>query len=517
MSTPTRFRLPDEFEQAQFDALLAERYAFLAEAPLAGSWSLYDTFDWRLFGRSLTLQWTGGDLVLHNLSYGEMLHCLSAPSAPRFAWDLPDGVFKDHLSAITKERALLELATPVTRSSTYRILNKDEKTVVRLVYMAVQSIGSDKDPPLAPYLILHPLRGYTKQARRLAVYLQKGLALVPDDEAIYFSVLQAVGQTPGAYSGKMNVRLEPKMQAGEAAKIIMRHLLATMRTNEAGIKADIDSEFLHDYRVAVRRTRSALNQIRKVFPAETTNLYKQKFRTLGRLTNELRDLDVYLLAEADYRAMLPKAMQEDITPLFEYLRSRRSKALTEVIAGLETETYARLITEWDAFLHEPVGKKDARNASVPIINLARKRIVRQYRSIVRDGMYILKHTEDELLHALRIECKKLRYLLEFFASLFPSKEMRRLIKQLKRLQDNLGEFTDLSVQQAYLLSIAETLEIDEARARRALVATGFLVESMARKQQDVRADFAGTFTDFASPAHQKQFQRLFAKGKGGKS
>jgi len=62
------------------------------------------------------------------------------------------------------------------------------------------------------------------------------------------------------------------------------------------------------------------------------------------------------------------------------------------------------------------------NAAVPIIDLARKRIYKRYQRVVSDGDYILTHTQDELLHALRIECKKLRYLMEFFASLFPKKE-----------------------------------------------------------------------------------------------
>jgi CHAD domain-containing protein len=517
MNTPTRFRLPDEFNQAQIDTILAERYTFVAEPPHTQSWRVYDTFDWRLFAKSLTLQWSGQDLTLRTIPGGDVLHDVLLSSPPRFAADLPEGALMAQLAPIIKMRALLELATVHTSSCTYRILNKDEKTVVHLIYTEAQLDVDGEEVPCATYLTVRPLRGYAKQANRLAAYLQRSLDISPTNEDINLCALHTAGQSPGAYSGKLDVQLEPDMKAGKATRLILRQLLKTMQTNETGIKADIDIEFLHDYRIAVRRTRSALSQIPKVFSPEPTAHFKREFRTLGRLTNDLRDLDVYLLAEADYRATLPKAMQEDITPLFEYLRSRRSKALAEVIAGLETDAHARLITEWDAFLHEPVRKKDARNASVPIVNLARKRIERQYRSIVRDGTYILEHTEDELLHALRIECKKLRYLLEFFASLFPPKEMRRLIRQLKRLQDNLGEFTDLSVQQAYLLSIAETIEIDETRARRALVATGFLVETMAHKQQDVKADFANTFTDFASPAHQKQFKQLFGTGKGGKS
>ena len=517
MNVPTRFNLQDGIDRSQLTAILAERYVFLAEAPLGQAWTIYDTFDWRLFAQSLTLQRCGEDLVLGALSDGVPLHSLREISPPRFVWDLPEGIFKDTLSPIIKERALLELATAHTWSTTYRILNNDEKTVARLVYSQVRATATENAPPLVSTLTLLPLRGYAKQARRLAEVLQENLVLSPQREEFYFSVLRAVGKAPGVYAGKLDVRLEPDKRTGEAIKVILRQLLETMRANEAGIEADIDTEFLHDYRVAVRKTRSALSQVRKVFPPQATEHFRREFRALGKLTNDLRDLDVYLLAETDYRSMLPVSMQEDIAPLFDYLRSRRFDALTKVTAGLESEAYARTLKEWEIFLSEPVAANGAANGSVPIVELARQRIYRQYRRIVRDGNRILEHTEDELLHALRIECKKLRYLLEFFASLFPPKEIARLIRQLKRLQDNLGAFTDLSVQQEYLTSIAEALDIEDARTRRALVATGFLVERMARRQQEVKADFAGTFKTFASPSHQKQFQRLFGTRKKAKS
>jgi CHAD domain-containing protein len=290
-----------------------------------------------------------------------------------------------------------------------------------------------------------------------------------------------------------------------------------MKANEAGIKADVDTEFLHDYRIAIRRTRSALSQIRNVFPVEATEHFKKEFRTLGQLTNELRDLDVYLLSEDKFEARLPEAMREDIVPLFDFLRILREQALEEVIDSLSSSESKRVLREWEEYLNEPISKKRAaKNGAIPIVELARKRIYKRYRRVIKNGDYILTHTKDELLHALRIECKKLRYLMEFFTSLFPRKKMTRLIRQLKKLQDNLGDFNDLSVQQEYLMHMAEELPIDDPRSRKALVATGYLVENLGNRQKAVKADFAKTFTNFASPANQKSFRRLFAKkGKKG--
>jgi len=298
------------------------------------------------------------------------------------------------------------------------------------------------------------------------------------------------------------------MAANAAARLILRYLLELMRANEAGIKADADIEFLHEYRVAVRRTRSVLGQIRNVFPPEKVECFKREFGNLGRRTNDLRNLDVFLSTEADYRARLPGDMREDITPLFDFLRSRRSEVFAGVVASLESAPYGRFLDEWDRFLHQPIGENYPRNARVPIIKLARRRIDRQYHTVLRDGVHALDHPEDEVLHTLRLECKKLRYLLEFFAVLFPPEEVAPLLKRLKRLQDNLGAVSDLGDQRAYLYSIAEVLDIDGAQARKALVATGYLMEAIAREQQSIRADFVKIFKSFASPTHRNQFQKI---------
>jgi CHAD domain-containing protein len=128
---------------------------------------------------------------------------------------------------------------------------------------------------------------------------------------------------------------------------------------------------------------------------------------------------------------------------------------------------------------------------------------------VKAGHQILENVADEKLHALRIECKKLRYLMEFFASLFPEDEIGQLVKQLKKLQDNLGDFNDLCVQEEYLLRAAAELPAAKAESQEALLAIGGLISRLDQERQVVKADFAKTFTNFASPENQAHFKRLF--------
>ena len=264
-------------------------------------------------------------------------------------------------------------------------------------------------------------------------------------------------------------------------------------------------------------TRSALSQIKAVFPPATISRFKHEFKIIGQLSNHLRDLDVYLLAEEDYKSQLPDFLREEIDPLFDYLRARRAKALREVSEGLNSAEYRQMAADWEAFLTDSqdtqgetaVARKKIANAATPILTLAQRRIYKRYRQVIISGQTILTQNQLGQMHSLRIECKKLRYLMEFFASLFPPKEMSTLIRQLKQLQNHLGDLNDLNVQQAYLLHVADDLPLKRKKNRRALVAIGWLVANLEQKKTQAKAESATAFTQFAADANTRLFTQLF--------
>ncbi len=99
--------------------------------------------------------------------------------------------------------------------------------------------------------------------------------------------------------------------------------------------------------------------------------------------------------------------------------------------------------------------------------------------------------------------------MEFFSSLFPRKKIRVLIEQLKRLQNNLGEFNDVCIQEEYLLNISKKLSVTRQQLKKVLVATGSLIGTLDRERQAAKDAFAKTFTGFASPVNKKLFRKLF--------
>jgi CHAD domain-containing protein len=321
-------------------------------------------------------------------------------------------------------------------------------------------------------------------------------------------VAAARGRHPGDYSSKLRLQLDPDQRSDEALREILSTLLETLRANVEGVIADHDVEFLHDFRVASRRTRSALGQIKGVLPQRRVVPFVREFKWLGTVTGPCRDLDVYLLEMATYRQML-SSQSELLEPLERLIETSRGRAHRAVVRGLGSRRFARLIDRWSAFLAEPPAVKDEPpDAGRPVAELAGDRILKAYRRMLKRGGRLGEDPPAADLHRLRIDAKKLRYLLEFFASLYSPKVTARLVKELKKLQDILGGFNDMEVQQARLIGFARELEVPGERGTDTMLAMGRLGATLEARQEDYRLAFAEGFEAFASPASQKTYRKL---------
>jgi CHAD domain-containing protein len=504
----TTFLLPDTISVNRVWQTVRPPYAIERKRQAKGRRRYYDTFDWRLYRAGLTLLWEGDRYELRRLDRDEVVASLGAVGQQKFWWEFRDGPLKEQLRDRIEERALMPLANVDIDRRIGDVLNEDRKTVARIAVEEITLPNGDASTARVRTVILKPVRGYRRDFRLLHEGFS-GRGLDDRGRPWFDVILEHSGKTPCDYSSKLNIQLESGMQARAAAVSIFLRLVDTIERNEEGVCHDIDTEFLHDFRVAVRRTRSGLAQIKAVFPEEATRPFKTDFSKLGRLSNRLRDLDVYLKSKEDYGSMLPADLRPALQPMFDALGRERTRELNRVVETIRGSDYRARLNEWRGFLENPtVSGPNSPNATIPIDQLARRWIWKRYRRVLKKGRGIDDTSPNADLHALRIDGKKLRYLLEFFASLFPADEIASLVKQLKKLQDNLGEFNDLSVQQEELKGwLAQTgLPADTAAA------IGGLITELTRRQSDVRRQFGTTFKGFASARNATAYRRLFDAG-----
>ena len=497
------YLLPGELSEADVLECSGRQFTVALESNTVSKRTYFDTFDWRLFRHGWMLELREHKLALRRLPHESLIVSLpwTAAHDPGFAWDLPDGALKDQLAPVMSTRALKVVANVHRHSRRHTLCNKDHKVVARLEVNVMRLLGGRANDDLALVTTI-PVRGYLKELRRVAKLLgAEGISAArksPFEEAVKMS-----GHDPGGYSSRLRVDFTADESAQSGVRKVLDELRQTMERNREGMSADLDTEYLHDFRVAIRRTRTALSEIKGVFPKQDIKSFKTEFAHFGKLTNRLRDLDVHLLNPERFEVMLPEWLRPGLSPLFDSMQEERNREHHRVVGALNGARYSTAMRNWAAFLHD-TQDHSAQRSNAPLPDVARTLIVRKYRAIVKDGSKIGRSTPDESLHALRIQSKHLRYLLEFFFTLFPARKIAALVGQLRRLQDNLGDFNDCCVQ-LEMLRRALARQPGESES----AAIGGLVAALHQRRQEIRMAFFETFTTFRSQSNRKAFHRLF--------
>jgi CHAD domain-containing protein len=484
-----------------------------------------DTFDWRLYRSGLTLEQVSrsgapAELVLTGRD-GQVIavdHPVPRPTGrkggrSRPAWPgrldtLPLGPLRDELGPVVGVRALLPVARAVSVVREARVLNSDDKTIARITVDRM-SVTYPAAGSVAPRLAVSALRGYQAQALRVADLLAAEPGVTEASQSGLEAALAAAGRRPGDYTGKVDVRLTPRMPATVAMTTVLSSLFDTLVANVNGTVRDIDIEFLHDLRVAVRRTRSALKLTGDVLPGDMAARFRPEFKWLGDLTTPTRDLDVYLLGYPGMAAGLVAATPEELQPFHAHLERSRAAAHRQLARGLRSARFSRLGREWRHALDTAAAAGTKTGAArTTVARLAASRIGRAHRRVLRDGAAITATSPPESLHELRKRCKELRYLLEFFGSLYDPGQHWQAVRELKALQDCLGEFQDMQVQHEEIQVFAAQMMEQRTAPAATLLAMGEIAAGLATRQHHARSEFAGRFRDFASPAGQNRIRVL---------
>ncbi|HEX8054266.1 MAG TPA: CHAD domain-containing protein [Thermoleophilaceae bacterium] len=123
--------------------------------------------------------------------------------------------------------------------------------------------------------------------------------------------------------------------------------------------------------------------------------------------------------------------------------------------------------------------------------------------------HVLDVTDIERVHDMRVATRRLRAALEIFAACFPKPEHRRVLKEVKRLADALGERRDPDVAIEAFERVRDALPtaeragvhglIDELRARQS-GANETLAAAIERVRRDGLHERLVALTAEAEPA-----------------
>jgi CHAD domain-containing protein len=480
----------------------------------------YDTFDALLRDAGLTLWLQDGRLELTGEG-GAALHGEALPSEqvqpltrviPGHA--LPNGPLREAVLSEIDARALLPQARVRLRIATAPLLDELDKTVVRLSLLQpelVPNVPSGRPLPLAARLELRGLRGYESSLRRAWELLRETLAVEAPERSLRDGAVLASGGVPEGVSVKLKVPLSAAQRTDVAAAQVLRALLAVMEANLPGMLADLDSEFLHDYRVSLRKARSVLRELRGAFEPESVAAVRTELKWLQQATGGARDLDVYVRDFEQLRGLVPEPVQTQLEPLLRVLEIRRGAAHRQLVRDLRGDRAGAALAAWTELLDGVTNAGD--DAARPIVEVSSKRIRKVYRRMLRMGDAIIAGgpgTPPDDYHELRKQGKELRYLLELFgAPLHDESVVKPMVKSLKRLQDVLGHHQDREVQLTMIGELADEVSMRPGGAG-ALMAMGILVERLEADAETARDEFAEVFAAFASDKQRQLVKEAFS-------
>ncbi len=495
-------------------ARLAEHLTLRKSTSEAFERTYYDTFDWRLYeAKELLLvdrDKSGYKVSVRKTDSHRLLPGCNATVDyfPRFAADLPVSALRNHLLRRSEIRALLAVTSMKIKRQVFAVLDEDRKTVARLL-MEDLRIAGDSTRHGGAHLRRVWLRGLTGYESTFAQLRSDLLAEIEgqesDDREFEWAVAYA-SRTPGSTASRAALSLSADMPAAAAFKHIGLQLRAVMLENEDGVRKAIDTEFLHDYRVAVRKTRALLAQMKTVFPAVTIARYRKEFSWLGQITGRPRDVDVYLLSFDSYQASVPEALQAALEPLRAVLHKQQREAQKALVDTMETSRYRRLFQRWGQFLQRADVPPTGRSA---ILLVSQRRLRRLWRRVVKQGKAIGPDAAPEALHELRKSCKKLRYVFEFFRRLYSARTANPNLKILKALQSSLGEFQDTAVQIVALQANASAV-VSNGLAPETLLSMGTLIGMLSERQAVARVQCMEDLGRFLSARSERTWYAMLA-------
>jgi CHAD domain-containing protein len=315
----------------------------------------------------------------------------------------------------------------------------------------------------------------------------------------------------GAAKAKVEVALAYDQRADAGATAVLRRLLGVILENLPGALEGADAEYLHQLRIAVRRSRTVQRQLRGAFPALALPGFRSEFRWLQRITGDARDLDVYVEELDDLARMLPAGIRGDLDPLRPVLAHGRLAARAEMAAALRSARVQALLEDWEQLLESLVELPldDRPIAAGPLGAAVAARIRKVYGRVLTMGTAIDDDSPAADYHDLRKKSKELRYLLELFAvNLFDEEVVSSAIGALKSVQDVLGRHQDREVQMGMLGSVADEVATLPGGPA-ACMAMGVLVDRLGADERAARREFGDRFAALSDDSRREVFMQTF--------
>ena len=307
------------------------------------------------------------------------------------------------------------------------------------------------------------------------------------------------------------VPLDPDSTAIDAFRVVLANLRDAMVSTWDGTVADTDPEYLHDFRVAVRRTRSVLKSARRVVPDAVRAAAREGFGELGNATGPPCDLDVAAIEWPDVVRDFDADVVAALGPTREHLTRDRADAHRQLAATLTSERAREFLVWWTGWLDGPLDPSSGEVAPLaahPVGPLVAKRIRRTHRALIEAGRVVRPDTPAAEVHELRKDGKRLRYLVECFGGLYEPAARKPFVRVRSRRCRTRSAPTRTPTWRWRGCATRRLRRCAAAWPAPSLLAIGQLVERQDQRRAAMRDELVARFADFDTKATRQALDRL---------
>ena len=294
---------------------------------------------------------------------------------------------------------------------------------------------------------------FAEAIKPLAALLAEKFQFEPATQSKLVTAMESLKIEPivKKVSEDLKIKLDDRLDL--ALKKILKTEFQWMEAQRFGAMTDRDPEFVHQARVATRRMRSALIMFHDALPEQTVKFLETRLKWLGGLFGTVRDLDVFNINLKNYEERIPdfgKAKRKAVETLV--VKQRRAP-LRSMAEGLESRRYKIFQKRMASFLDSPCEDQPDLPAGMKLIREVAPQAIRgQFKNIVEQSKRVFANPKLTEFHSLRIQMKRLRYLIEFMAPAYGD-TLDKLIQQTVDIQTCLGDLQDTVFNQHLIRTI----------------------------------------------------------------
>lgn len=262
-------------------------------------------------------------------------------------------------------------------------------------------------------------------------------------------------------------RITPFLPTSHAIDTMIYLLISEIKKYKKRLlESPKDVEALHQFRIHMRKLRALLQEFESFFDPMWLKRHKSKLGKLMERTNAKRDNDVALIDIGTFQKKLSSQDKESLGNLKSSFEQKETKLEHRLVTFMGGKSLSKELNILCKTSKEDKIYQD--HASQPLILVAIGVINQRIEEIISEGKHLKKDSDKKSYHRLRIQFKKLRYLLELLSPIIEPSKLENALEHLKKIQTILGEINDLTVQKKELKTFCKSCKSKKQKSLKAL-------------------------------------------------